>query len=51
LGPLIEHILYRESDEWKGGVRAAWRAGSGVKLVGQVLGPGFEARAGFSWER
>jgi hypothetical protein len=51
LGPLIEHILYRESNEWKGGVRATWRAAGEFRLVGQVLGPGLEARAGFSWER
>lgn len=50
-GPMIEHIQYREDDEWKGGARAAWRIGSGFKVVGQLVGPGIEARAGFAWER
>jgi hypothetical protein len=49
-GPLIEHIHYREENEWKAGARVAWRVGSGVKIVGQVLGPDVEARAGLAWE-
>lgn len=51
VGPLVEHVQYREENEWKGGVRGAWLVGGRFKLVGQVLGPGVEARAGFSWER
>ena len=48
--PLVEHIQYREEREWKGGARVAWRVGAGLKIVGQVLGPGAEARAGLAWE-
>lgn len=51
LGPLVEHIGYREERAWKGGVRVAWRAGSGLKIVGQALGPGAEVRGGLVWER
>ena len=51
LGPLLEHIQYREEREWKGGVRAAWIVARGVRLVAQVLGPGTEVRGGFAWER
>lgn len=51
LGPLVEYIRYREENEWKAGVRGAWLVGGRFKVVGQVLGPGLEARAGFSWER
>ena len=50
VGPLVEHIQYREEREWKGGARVAWRVGAGLKIVGQVLGPGAEARAGLAWE-
>lgn len=50
LGPLVEHIRYREENAWKGGVRAAWRLGRGVKLVSQVVGPGAELRGGLAWE-
>jgi hypothetical protein len=51
VGPLAEHIQYREEREWKGGARVAWRIGRGVKIVGQVLGPGAEVRGGLVWER
>lgn len=51
VGPLVEHIGYREAKEWKAGARVAWAAAEGFKIVGQVLGPGVEARAGFVWER
>jgi hypothetical protein len=51
VGPLVEHIVYREELEWKGGARVAWRGARGFKIVGQILGPGIEARAGFVWER
>jgi hypothetical protein len=51
VGGLVEHIVYREAEEWKGGARVAWRFDSGFKVVSQVVGPGVEARAGFVWER
>ncbi len=51
LGALVEHIRYREEREWKGGARVAWRAGHGLKIVGQALGPGAEVRGGLMWER
>jgi hypothetical protein len=50
VGPLVEHIAYREEDAWKGGGRVAWRVTGGLKLVAQVLGPGAEVRGGLSWE-
>jgi hypothetical protein len=50
LGPMIEHIQYREEDGWKGGARVAWRLGGGVKIAGQIVGPGTEVRAGLAWE-
>jgi hypothetical protein len=52
LGPLVEHVRYREEEnEWKGGGRAAWRFGHGVKVSTEVLAPEVEARIGFVWER
>jgi len=51
LGPLVEHIQYREEREWKGGVRAAWLVTRRVRLVAQVLGPDAEVRGGLAWER
>jgi hypothetical protein len=51
LGPLIEHIQYREEREWKGGVRAAWRVARGIRLIAQLLGPDTEVRGGLAWER
>lgn len=51
IGPLIEHVRHREEREWKAGARVAWRALEGLKLVGQVLGPGAEVRGGLVWER
>ena len=51
LGPLLEHIQYREEREWKGGVRAAWLVTRRVRLVAQVLGPDAEVRGGLAWER
>ena len=51
LGPLVEYVRYREEQEWKGGARVAWRVAEGFKLVGQLLVPEVEARAGFVWER
>ncbi len=51
IGALIEHVRHREEREWKGGARVAWRAVEGLKLVGQVLGPGAEVRGGLVWER
>jgi hypothetical protein len=50
IGPIVEHIQYREGQEWKGGARVAWRVGRAFKIVGQVLGPDAEARAGLAWE-
>jgi len=50
IGPIVEHIQYREEKEWKGGVRAAWRVGRGFKVVGQVVGPETEVRGGLTWE-
>lgn len=52
VGPLVEHVRYREEDnEWKGGGRAAWRLGHGFKVNTEVLAPDAEARIGFVWER
>ena len=51
LGPLVEHIRYREENEWKGGARVAWRVGRGVRLLAMVLAPDPEARVGIAWER
>lgn len=50
LGPVIEHIRYREENEWKGGARVAWRLGRNLKLVSQVVGPDTEVRGGITWE-
>ena len=50
LGPLVEHVQYRESREWKGGARAAWLVARGVRLVAQVLGPDPEVRGGLAWQ-
>ena len=50
LGPLIEHIQYRDEGEWKGGVRVAWLVARGVRLIAQVLGPDTEVRGGLAWE-
>lgn len=50
LGPMVEHIRYREENAWKGGARVGWRLGRAVKLVGQIVGPGTEVRAGLAWE-
>lgn len=50
-GPLFEYVRYREEQAWKGGARAAWRLGGRFKIVGQLLAPEVEARAGFVWER
>jgi hypothetical protein len=49
-GALGEHVRYREENEWKGGGRAAWRLGHGVKISTEVLAPHVEVRAGFAWE-
>lgn len=51
IGPLVEYVRYREEQAWKGGARAAWRIGGRFKVVGQLLAPQVEARAGFVWER
>jgi hypothetical protein len=50
VGPMVEHIRYREDNEWKGGARGAWRFDNGLKIVGQLLWPDVEARAGLAWE-
>jgi hypothetical protein len=50
LGPVVEHIRYREENAWKGGVRAAWRLPRGFKIVTQVVGPDSEIRGGITWE-
>jgi hypothetical protein len=50
IGPLVEHIQYREEREWKGGARFAWLVAHGVRLVTQVLGPGAEVRGGMAWK-
>jgi hypothetical protein len=51
VGPMIEHIDYREEDEWKAGGRVAVRLGTSFRLIAQVVGPGTEVRGGFVWER
>ncbi len=51
IGPMIEHIHYREEDEWKAGGRVAVRLGTSFRLIAQVVGPGTEVRGGFIWER
>ena len=51
IGPMVEHVRYREENEWKGGGRAAWRLGRGFKLVAQALAPDPELRGGLAWER
>lgn len=51
IGPLVEHIRYREEDAWKGGGRVAVRVHPTLRLVAQVVGPGTEVRGGFVWER
>lgn len=50
LGPMVEHLRYREENEWKGGLRAAWELGRGVKLVAQAVAPDPEVRVGLAWE-
>jgi hypothetical protein len=49
-GALAEHVRYREENEWKGGGRAAWRLGHGLKVSTEVLAPHVEMRAGIAWE-
>lgn len=51
VGPLFEHIHYREEDEWKAGGRVAVRLGTSFRLIAQVVGPGTEVRGGFVWEQ
>lgn len=51
LGPLVEHIRYREEDAWKGGARVALRVAAALRVIGQVVGPSTEVRVGVSWER
>jgi hypothetical protein len=52
LGPLVEHVRYREEEnEWKSGVRASWRVGHGFKAGTEVLAPDVEVRVGLAWER
>lgn len=51
VGPLWEHIEYREENEWKGGVRVAARLGRNFKLIFQGVGPGQEYRGGLAFER
>jgi hypothetical protein len=50
LGPLVEHIQYREEREWTGGARFAWLVARGVRLIAQVVGPDTEVRGGLAWE-
>jgi len=50
VGPLIEHIRYREEKEWKAGAHLAWRLGRGAKVLTQVVAPDPEVRVGVSWE-
>jgi hypothetical protein len=51
VGPMAEHIRYREENSWKAGGRVAVRLGTGFRLIAQVVGPGTEVRGGISWER
>jgi hypothetical protein len=51
IGPMVEHIQYREQDEWKAGGRVAVRLSHSFRLVAQVVGPGTEVRGGFAWEK
>jgi hypothetical protein len=51
VGPMVEHIRYREENEWKGGVRVAWRVARGLRVGGHVVAPDPEVRVGLTWER
>lgn len=50
VGPMIEHIRYREEDAWKGGGRVAVRIGHSLRAIGQIVGPATEVRGGLVWE-
>jgi hypothetical protein len=49
-GPMLEHIRYRDENEWKGGARVAWAFGRGFKIVTQAVAPDPELRLGLAWE-
>ena len=50
-GPLWEHIVYREENEWKGGARIAGRLGKHWKLIFHCVAPKVEYRGGIAFER
>jgi len=49
-GPMLEHIRYRDENEWKGGARVAWAFGRGFRIVTQAVAPDPELRLGLAWE-
>lgn len=51
VGPLWEHIKFREEDEWKAGVRVAARLNPRIKVIFQAVVPEREFRGGIAFER